>query len=40
VLADGPGVVQGKTVTFATTADGSRTMTIEEFEPATWLTGD
>jgi len=40
VVAAGPGVVQGKTVTFATAADGSRTMAIDGFEPANWLTGD
>ena len=40
IVADGPAVVQGKAVTFATGQDGLRTMTIEDFDPVAWLTGD
>jgi hypothetical protein len=39
VVADGPAMVQGKSVTFASAADGSRMLKIDGFEPAAWLTG-
>lgn len=39
VVADGPTVVLGRKVTFACDANGVPVMTIEGFEPVTWLTG-
>jgi CubicO group peptidase (beta-lactamase class C family) len=39
VVADGPGVVQGKRVRFAVGPNSLPVMTIEGFDPVRWLTG-
>ncbi len=39
IVADGPAVVLGKRVSFATDQDGQWVMTIEGFDPVRWLTG-
>jgi CubicO group peptidase (beta-lactamase class C family) len=39
IVADGPGVVSGKRVSFAVGSDSRPVLTIEDFDPVRWLTG-
>lgn len=39
IVAGGPSVVSGKGLTLATGSDGTRTLTIDGFDPVRWLSG-